>query len=499
MSTELLQSARARFGEIADVGAAIALMHWDQEVLMPPKAAPGRGRQLATLSAIAHRMATDKQLGEDIRRLSDIGLSGDDAKLIEVAQHDYERATQLPEAFVETLAEEQSKAYQAWMKAREAADFSAFQPHLETIIDLLKRKADYHGFQESPYDALLEDYERGCTASELRPVFATLAERQSELVKRIVDSGNQPDNAWLKGTWDEQQQWDFTLRVLRDIGYDFDAGRQDKSIHPFSTNFGLRDVRVTTRLDLADPFSALTGTIHEGGHALYEQGLPEEAARTPLGQAISLGIHESQSRMWENVIGRSRPFWAHYESAFREMYGAQLNGVSLDDIHRAINTVEPSLVRVEADECTYNLHIFLRFEIEVELIEERLKVADVPEYWNAKMKDYLGLDVPNDRLGCLQDIHWSHASIGYFPTYALGNLYASQFFARILEDHPTLWDDIAAGNFAPLLDWLRTNIHSVGRRMTASELVRHVTGKDLSAEPYLNYLETKYSELYNLS
>lgn len=499
MNQELLQSVRDRLGEVADVGSAISVLHWDQEVYMPPKAAPARGRQLATLSALAHRMFTDRKMGEDLKRLGDDdSLAGDDAKLVDEALYDYERSTKLPEEFVERFAQEQSKAYQMWVEARESGDFAHFQPQLEIMVDLLKKKAELYGYEDSPYDALIEDYERGCTSAMLKPLFEDLSKRQSDLLSRIVASGNVPDCAWLEQEWDPQKQWDFTLRVLRDIGYDFEAGRQDKSVHPFTTEFDVCDVRITTRIDPRDLFSGLTGSIHEGGHALYEQGLRLEDRRTPLGKAISLGIHESQSRMWENMIGRSRQFWAHYEAPFRELYGSQLDGVSLDDIHRAINFVEPTFIRVEADECTYNLHIFLRFDIELAIIEERLQVADIPEYWNAKVKEYLGLDVPNNKEGCLQDIHWSHGSMGYFPTYSLGNLYGAQFFEKILEDISGLWENVERGNFAPLREWLREHIHRVGRRLTAPELIRRVTGDDLSAEPYMRYLETKYGELYSL-
>lgn len=499
VSTEKLASLREELGRVSDVRSAIALLHWDQEVNMPPKGAPARGEQLATLSAIAHRMFTDPALGDGLKELADGGgLGADDGKLVEETLYDYERATKLPESFVHTFAEEQSKAYVAWVEAREKADFALFCPHLETMVDLLRQKADFLGYEGSPYNALLEDYERGMTVEQLTGLFAELATKQSDLVERIVQAPSQPDTAWTEQEWDPQKQWDFTLRVLGDMGYDMEAGRQDKSIHPFTTNFDLYDVRVTTRVNPKELFSALTGSIHEGGHALYEQGFRDADRRTVLAEAPSLGIHESQSRMWENMVGRSLPFWKHYAPQFRKQFPGQLDSVTHEQFHEAINLVRPSFIRVEADECTYNLHVILRFELETALIEGDLEAAGVPEAWNAKVKSYLGLEVPNDALGCLQDIHWSHGSMGYFPTYALGNLYAAQLFEKMLEDVPDMRARVEQGDFRPLLDWLRRNVHVHGRRKTAVEIVRDVSGREPSAEAYLNYLERKYSALYGL-
>ena len=499
MPPEKMTAMREHLGQVIDMNAAIALMHWDQEVFMPPKAAPIRGQQLATLSAHAHRMLVDPKFGEMLNELGeDDSLDPDDACLVSETRYDVDRATRLPESFVQRFAEEQSKAYQAWVAARENGDFNTFRPMLETMVELLREKAELMGYEGSPYNALLEDYERGMTTEQLRTIFSELADYQSELVERILGAPDQPQCDWLDQQWDVNAQWDVTLRVLADIGYDFDAGRQDKSVHPFTTNFGIKDVRVTTRVHPGELFSALTGSIHEGGHGLYEQGFLDTDERTTLAQAPSLGIHESQSRMWENIIGRSLPFWKHYTPFLRKQYPGQLDAVSPEDLYRAINIVEPTFIRVEADECTYNLHVILRFEIEVDLIEGRITVADIPELWNQKMKDYLGLDVPDDAKGCLQDIHWSHGSIGYFPTYALGNLYSAQLFETIERDLPNLWDDVAQGNFSGLLEWLRENVHRHGRRKTAIEIVTDATGKSPDAKAYLNYLETKYSALYGL-
>jgi len=494
-----IELLKEEMGQVIDLNGAISLLHWDQETYMPPKAAPGRGRQLATLSALSHRMFTDKSMGERLKRLSDDeSLNADEQCLVRETLHDYELATKLPETFVETFSEDQSKAFQAWIPAREQSDFKQFQPHLEKVVELLRQKADYYGYEESPYDALMDEYEPGMKSSKVNRIFSELAEKQSVLVDEIVNSPKQPDVDWSLKNWDEGAQWEFTIQVLKDMGYDFEGGRQDKSVHPFTTNFDLYDVRITTRVHPEELFSCLTGSIHEGGHALYEQGFLASDQRTVLAQATSLGIHESQSRMWENIIGRSKPFWEHYTPAFQKQFSPDLVGVSSDQIYRAINQVAPTLIRVEADECTYNLHIILRYEIEVGLIEGDIKVADIPEVWNAKMKSYLGLDVPNDTQGCLQDIHWSHGSIGYFPTYALGNLYASQLFEQMEIDIPDIWDVVGKGDFSTILTWLRTNVHEVGRRKNAESIVRDASGKEPTAEAYLNYLRKKYGDLYEL-
>lgn len=500
MTTTLIDEFKTKLGEIQDVHAALGLLSWDQEVYMPPKAAFARGKQLATLSALAHRMFTSDDFGHLLARLArgENGASGDDAALISETRYDYDRATKLPEGFVQRFAEARSAAYESWVGARKESDFKVFLPHIERIVALNKEKAEYMGYDDSPYDALLEEYERGMTTAKLRPLFADLAEKQSALVDRITKAAYQPDTAWMQQQWDTETQWQFTLQVLGDMGYDFEAGRQDKSVHPFTTSFDVQDVRVTTRVSEDDPFEALTGAVHEGGHALYEQGFRESDRRTPLASAPSLGIHESQSRLWENIIGRSRPFWKHYGPKLRECFPDQLKDVADDQIYEAINRVAPSFIRVEADECTYNLHIILRFELEVDLIEDRLKPKDVPDAWNAKVKEYLGLDVPNDALGCLQDIHWSHGSMGYFPTYALGNLYSAQLFEQIHKDIPDLWERVETGDFTSLLDWLRERVHQFGRRKQAVEIVRDATGKEPSAAPFLAYLEEKYGALYRL-
>jgi len=493
-----LSELKRRYAEVHDLRMAAAVLHWDQEVLMPPKGARGRGEQLSTLASLGHRLFTSADFGRLLEACAQAEhAAADDALTVGEMAYDHARATKLPEAFVAEFTEAQSAAYHAWVKARAASDFTAFQPHLERMVTLSRRKADYYGYEDSPYDALLEDYERGVTTAQLKPLFGHLAARQKEIVAAIA-AAPAPDLAWLDQDWSEDAQWSFSMQVLRDLGYDFDAGRQDKSVHPFTIHFDRDDVRITTRLHPRELFSALTGSIHECGHALYEQGFRPEDRRTVLGQAIGLGIHESQSRLYENMIGRSLPFWTHYAPALQEAFPGQLNGIGKEDIHRAINAVQPSLIRVEADECTYNLHVILRFEIEQALIEGTMRVDEVPEAWNAKMRDYLGLEVPNDAQGCLQDIHWSHGSLGYFPTYTLGNLYAAQLMEVIVRDLPTLWTDIEEGRFGPLLDWLREKVHRVGRRQQAPALIESITGSPPDSGPFLRYLEGKYGDLYGI-
>lgn len=495
---ELWQTLQSRLGEVLDISAAIALMSWDQEVYMPPKGAPARGRQLATLSAISHRMFTHPEVGGWIKALQGMTPHApDEAALLREAEHDYNVQTRFPESFVQEMAEATSQAFAAWTHAREASDFQAFLPYLEKNIELSRRKADYLGYEDSPYNALLDEYERGTTVAQLERLFAGLVPRQTALVDKIARVAR-PEPDWLRRSWDPDAQWAFGIRVIKDLGYDLEAGRQDKSPHPFTTNFDLYDVRITTRVSPELLFSSLMSSVHETGHALYEQGFLPSDQRTWLGQAPSLGIHESQSRLWENIVGRSLPFWRHYTPILQEYFPGALDAVSPEDVYAALNRVERSLIRVEADECTYNLHIVLRFEIERALIEGTLAPRDVPEAWNAKMKTMLGLDVPNDAQGCLQDIHWAHAGFGYFPSYALGNLYASQLFAKIREDLPAIEDAIAGGEFDALLNWLRDHVHHVGRRRMAAEIVTDATGQPPTPEPYLTYLETKYGALYGV-
>ena len=498
---KVLSRLRHRLNDIMNLRSAQGLLSWDQEVYMPPGGAEARSGQLATLSALAHRLFTADETGAllDTLEHSLEDLSEEDRKLVEIVRYDYDRARALPESFVETFSREQSHAFESWKKAREASDFKLFAPHLEILTELLQEKATYWGYEDTPYDALLEEYEPGMRTAQVRAVFEELAPRQSALIHRIMDCGKEIDTSWLERDWPPEQQQAFTIKILQQMGFNMECGRQDVSPHPFTTAFDLYDVRVTTRFNRRDPFSGLMGSIHEGGHGLYCQGHQERDRGTPLLDGASLGMHESQSRMWENIIGHSLPFWRFCTPLMRTYFPDAMANVTPENIYEIINQVRPSLIRVEADECTYNLHIILRFEIELALLEGRIKVADVPELWNVKMKELLGVDVPDDAHGCLQDIHWAHGAMGYFPTYALGNLYAAQLFEKIQEAIPDLWEQVETGDFSSLLKWLRKHIHQYGRRKHALEILEDCTGHQLQSGPYLQYLENRYGALYGIS
>ena len=495
-----LATLKNKLTELTDISSAIGLLSWDQQTYMPPGAAEARGRQISTLSAIHHRFFTDPEIGNLLNELNEqkVSLSADEALLISETLYDYNRANCLPEKFVKDFAEAETASFEAWAKARPANDFKMFQPHLEKIVELTRQKADYYGYENSPYDAMLESYERGVTASYLEKTFEPIKTRQSQLVDQIVNSSSQPDLSWLNQNWDQKEQLDFTKVVIEKLGYDYNTGRQDLAAHPFSTGLDLYDCRITTRVDEQDLFSCLMASIHEAGHAMYEQGLPAEHYGTTLCHSISLGIHESQSRMWENQIGRSLPFWKYFQPKMAELFNGQLANVSPEQMYAGANRVQRSFIRVEADECTYNLHVILRFEIERKLIEGDLEVADLPDAWNSLFKEMFTLDVPDDANGCMQDVHWSCGLIGYFPTYSLGNLYAAQMMQKIENDIPDLYTQIENGEFNSLLTWLRKNVHSVGRKRLARELVKDITGEEPGSEPYLDYLEKKYKPLYGI-
>lgn len=409
---------------VADLERASAVLHWDQETYMPPGGAVDRAASLATLARLGHETFVQPRVGQLLERLAEktAGLPYDsfEASLVRVTQRLYRRAVKVPPRLAAELAEAASLATDAWTRARAASDFRAFAPHLERNVRLVREVADCIGYEEHRYDALLDEYEPGMRLSQIRPLFERLRAELVPLVRAIVERAGAVDDAILHQPYEESAQWELCLEALRAMGFDFRRGRQDRSPHPFTTSFGPADVRVTTRIDPHDFTSALFSTIHEGGHALYEQGVPEELRRTPLFNGASLGVHESQSRLWENVVGRSREFWRFFLPRARARFPRQLGGADVETIYRAVNRSMPGEIRTEADEVTYNLHIFLRLELEVELLEGRLAVADLPEAWNAKMEAYLGLRPRDDARGVLQDIHWAHASLGYFPTYTLG-------------------------------------------------------------------------------
>jgi carboxypeptidase Taq len=498
---EKLEALKTKLKDVKNLQAAEALLGWDQQVYMPPRGTEARAEQLATLSKIAHEMFIADEIGVllDDLATADFPYDTDEASLIRVVRRDYEKARKLPSELVAEMSRTFSLGHQIWTKARADKEFAQFRDILSKIIDLNIQVAEAFGYEDCLYDALLDQFEPGMKTAEVKQVFDTLKAELVPLVQAIVERADWVDDSCLKQEFDETAQWDFGLIPLQAIGFDFERGRQDKSVHPFTTNFSINDVRITTRV-FKDQFpSALFGTLHEGGHALYEQNSAPSLEGTFLVGGTSLGVHESQSRLWENVLGRSREFWQFYYPRLQEFFPAQLGTVSLETFYRAINKVEPSFIRVEADEVTYNLHIFLRFELEQDLLERRLQVADLPDAWNAKMEAYLGLTPPNDALGVLQDVHWSGGPMGYFPTYTLGNVLSLQFFQQTLKDMPDLQEQFSQGEFGGLIEWFKEKIHQHGRKFRASELVKRITGADqIDARPYLAYIKQKYSEIYGL-
>jgi carboxypeptidase Taq len=498
-----LEHLRSLLGEIFDLRTTAAVLEWDQQVNLPSGGANNRAAQLSTISRLAHEKATSDEMGAALQaaqsETAGLDPDSDDARLVLKAAYDFDKARRVPTEYVAENSRVKALAHDAWSKARPANDFAAFRPHLQEVVRLRRAYAEFFAPYDHPYDPMLDDFERGLKMPQVKAVFDELRPRQVELVRAITERGRPVDNSLLHREYDVQKQWDFGLEVARAFGYDFERGRQDKSAHPFTTTFGLGDVRITTRLYPNLLSSSIFSTMHETGHALYEQGSPPELDRTPLLGGSSLAIHESQSRLWENLVGRSLPFWKGFYPRLKSLFPEQLADVDLATFHRAINKVERSLIRVEADEATYNLHIMLRFELEIALAEDTLSIGDLPAAWNDKMRAYLGLTPPDDAQGVLQDVHWSEGILGYFPTYALGNLVAAQLWEKINADLPDLSRQIERSDFSQLLGWLRTNIHRHGSKFEATELLQRVVGGGLSAAPYLKYLEGKYREIYQLS
>ena len=499
---EKYQQLKARLADINDVNRATGLLAWDQQVNMPPAGAEARAYALATLSRIGHEMHTAQETGRLIEdaaaEIDGASYDSDEAALVRVAKRDYDQATKLPADFVAEYTRVTALAHEVWVKARAENQFADFRPMLEKIVALTRQAAEYLGYTDHPYDALLDQYEPGMKTAQVRAIFDDLKKDLVPLVHAISERLDRADDAILHQEFDEDKQRDFSLEVIKTFGYDFDRGRLDRVVHPFAQNFSINDVRITTRYDRNFLNTALFGAMHETGHALYELGIDLAYERTPLASGTSLGIHESQSRMWENLVGRSRGFWTRFYPRLRETFPAQFADVSLDAFYRAINQVKPSFIRVEADEVTYNLHIILRFELEQELIEGTLKVADLPQVWNARFQEYIGITPPTDTLGVLQDVHWSSGLIGYFATYALGNLISVQLWDKALADTPDLPARIERGEFGALREWLRANVHQYGRKYLPDELVRRVTGEGIQSRSFMRYLRTKYGDIYGL-
>jgi carboxypeptidase Taq len=491
-----------KLNDIAQLKSAFAVLNWDKDVFMPPKGSGPRAAMLGCLAGELHDKvlsAEFRELLRDAKAAADANqLSPGERVIVREIWRDVSREEKLPVEFVKELTQVTSEAYHVWMDARKKKDFKLFAPHLAKIVELKRREAALVGFKQSPYDALLDTFEPYATTQEIATALGDLKNFLAPFLVRIKGSKAKVSRDVLAGDFDIEKQKAFCTLAARKIGYDFDAGRLDVSAHPFSTSFHPLDARITTRYNRSEFMQSIGGVIHETGHALYEQGLPAEHFGTPLAEAVSLGIHESQSRLWENLVGKSRPFWTYFYPSLQKEFPVPLQNVSLDSFYRAINAVQPSFIRVEADEVTYNLHIILRFEIEKALVEGDIAVEDLPGNWNSKMKDLLGLDVPDDSLGVLQDVHWSGGMIGYFPTYSLGNLYSAQFFAAAKRDIPALENEMARGEFGKLLQWLREKIHVHGKTYSAQDLAKNATGEKLNSKYFAEYISKKYGEIYEL-
>ena len=489
---------REHMAEIRALNSAQGLLSWDQETYMPPDGLTARAEARAVLSGLVHDRTVSGELGDLLSELADAGLDETRAANVRETIRDRDRAVKVPRELVTELARVTTLAQQAWARARENDDWPLFSPLMTEVLELRRRQAEALGYASEPYDALLEEFEPGAVTVEVAAVFADLREQLVPLVAAIGETDPR-DDALLRKNCPEPGQNILSRDVLKAMGFDFRAGRLDRSAHPFTTGVGARDVRLTTHFDERDLAKALYSTIHEGGHGLYEQGLPLEEAGLPLGEAVSLGIHESQSRLWENQVGRGPAFVGWLLPKLQGLFPGVFDDVDADDVYRAVNVVRPSPIRIEADEVTYNLHIILRMELERALLRGDIAVDDLPGLWNERMGADLGLTPRNDAEGVLQDIHWSFGLFGYFPTYALGNIYSAQLYAAAQADLPDLEDGIGRGELTPLLDWMRAHVHAHGRRYTAGELCRRATGHTLDSRPFVDYLRRKFCALYNLS
>ncbi len=500
---ELFDQLCAHVRQTGLLATAAETLEWDERTMMPAAGAEYRAEQLTLLAGIVHQRSIDPRVGEWLAELADSTLAAephsDTVTTIRQLKREYDKQVKLPQSLVEELARTASLAQHAWERARANDDYDSFAPHLAKTYELKRAQAAALGYEQSAYDALLDDFEPHEKTANVARVLAQLREALVPLVAEIAESGKQPDVSIVARRYPVDVQVKFSKLASAAIGFDYARGRVDTTAHPFCTGLGPNDCRITTRYEERFFNSAFFGTLHEAGHGIYDQGLRAEWYGLPPGEAISLGIHESQSRMWENLVGRSRAFWRHFYPQAQKLFPEALGDVSLDAFYFAINDVRPSLVRVEADEATYNLHILIRFELEQALLADEIPIADVPAAWNDKYQEYLGIRPPSAADGVLQDVHWSAGLVGYFPTYSLGNLYASQFFETADRELGGLDEQFARGEFAPLKDWLGEKIHRHGQCYSAAELVAKVTGKPLSPAPLMAHLRAKLAPLYGLN
>ncbi len=485
---------------VVDLGAAASVLGWDQETFMPDGAVEARAEQLATLSGLQHHhMVNDEaQAAVEAVRVDLASLPERKRRVAEMFIRDHERDLKLPESFVLDMARTASLAQDAWKRAKAKSDFTVFQPLLEKIVDLKRQESSILGGGEHPYDAMLDTYEPGLTTAQLTPVFDRLQKGTKEILDQITPAQSAVDDLVLYRSYPKDRQLSVAKTIISHLGFSGTTGRVDLSEHPFCTHFAHTDVRLTTRIRETDLRSCLFGLIHEAGHGMYEQGVSAELARTPSAQGASMGIHESQSLFWENVVARSEEFWSWAFPILRDAFPDQLKDQSVQSFYRAINKMQPSLNRVESDELTYNLHIILRFELERDLMAGTISVAEIPEIWNQKMHDLLGVMPSNDAEGCLQDVHWSFGGIGYFPSYALGKLYAAMEWNVMQQEIPDVRDRIANGDFTPVLSWLRLKIHDYGRTETPNEIIQRIAGRPLTETDFLSYVSTKAHHVYGL-
>jgi carboxypeptidase Taq len=500
VSQEKFDELRGRLAEISDLVKTASLLGWDQQVMMPAQGAALRAEQLATVGRIAHQKFTSAEVGALLDDLRDWAEQHDydsfEASLVRVAARDWEKSSKVPADLRAEMSRSAALANPVWVEARRNNDFASFLPVLRKNLDLRKRYIDCFDVADEPYDVVLDDYERGMKTKEVRRIFDYLKEHQAPLVKEIAAAGGNEPRA---DDFPIEQQKVFELEVVRAFGFDDSAWRLDPTVHPFASGTGVTDIRITTRY-FTDRLEGLFGTMHEFGHGLYENQVDPSLERTPLARGVSLGMHESQSRMWENLVGRSLPFWRHFFPRLQELYPDTLAGYDAERWYREVNTVEPSLIRVEADEATYNLHIILRFELEQAMLADEFPLEQLPEEWNRRMWEYLGIEVPDDTRGVLQDVHWSGGSVGYFPTYALGNLISAQIWEKVVADVPDLYDGFEQGEFGALRDWLREHLHRFGRKFTPAETLERVVGTpEIDPEPYVRYLREKLSGIYGIA
>jgi carboxypeptidase Taq len=492
-----------RVHELDDLNKANALLSWDREVNMPRAGTVERIAQMTTLSSLSHRMFTSDEMGELLERAADeldgADYDSNEASLIRLLRRTYADARKLPAEYVARSAAVSGQAREAWVRARAENDFPRFQPWLEQIVGLCQEMAEYYGYEDEKYDALLDKYETNMKTAEVRTIFNAVKAELVPLREAIDRSPIRLDDSIVHRPYAIDKQKAFARYIAEAIGYDFERGHLGTVVHPFATSFSRNDARITTRwyADFLNP--SLFGTLHECGHAMYEQGTHADLARTPLARGTSMGIHESQSRMMENIVGRSYGFWQAHFPTLQSYFPEALGDSSAEDFYRAVNKTQSSLIRVEADELTYNFHIILRFELEQAMLNGDLVVAELPLAWNDKMKELLGITPPNDSQGCLQDVHWSRPGFGYFPTYALGNLYAAQFYETAVAQHPAIAEEMSGGRTTALLAWLRENIHQHGKKFTPGELVQRVTGQPLGHAAFMRYVTAKFGELYELN